>query len=96
MPEMVTVRMVQQLSGRRPDGRFWPNAGDTIDVSPAEAAELCHVDNHQSHPVAVMVSEPGEERATADETTVETATPKPVRQARPAPRPAVPATEKRG
>lgn len=96
MADDVVVRMVQQLSGRRPDGRFWPNTGETITVSPEEAAWLCHSDNHQSHPMAVLVSEQGEERATADEATVETATPKPVRQARPAPRPAMPAAEKRG
>lgn len=93
MPE---VRMIQQLSGRRPDGRFWPNAGETFEVSAEEAAWLCRADNHQSHPIAVMVNEAPEERATADESTVETSAPRPVKQAKPAPRPAVAATEKRG
>lgn len=96
MPE---IRMIQQLSGRRPDGRWWPQVGGTITVSAEEAAELTHTARQQSHPIAVMVTEKKEERAVADETTTETAGPTPVKQARtarPEPRPARPAAETRG
>jgi len=90
--------MVQQLSGRRPDGRSWPQVGGTIEVSAAEAAELTHTQSQQSHPIAVLVAEKKEERAVADESRTETADPVPVKAARPEPRPAPRAasTEKRG
>lgn len=97
MPE---IRMIQQLSGRRPDGRLWPPVGGTLEVDADEAAALTHTQQQQSHPIAVLVSEVKEERAVADETVTETADPVPVktaRAARPEPRPARPATaEKRG
>jgi hypothetical protein len=53
----VTVRMAQQMSGRRYDGREWPPYGGTIEVSAEEAAELCHTSAGSSTPIAVPVVE---------------------------------------
>lgn len=61
MPE---IRMVQQMSGRRPDGRLWPPVGGTLVVSTAEARELCHTVSQQSHPIAVLVRDDRSETAT--------------------------------
>lgn len=95
MSAKVEIRMVQQLSGRRPDGRAWPEAGGVIAVDEDEARALCHTAAQQSHPIAELVRDPRkEERAVMTEDT-ERADPVPVRQARPEPRPARPA-EKRG
>lgn len=51
------VRMMQQMSGRRFDGREWPSYGGTIEVSDAEGAELCHTAAGSSTPIAVPVVE---------------------------------------
>ena len=56
MSEMVTVRMVQQMSGRRYDGRAWPPYGATFEVSAEEAADLCHTAAGAT-PIAVPVVE---------------------------------------
>lgn len=57
MSNTVTVRMAQQMSGLRYDGREWPPYGGTIEVSAAEAAELCHTATGSSTPIAVPVVE---------------------------------------
>jgi hypothetical protein len=79
------IQMVQQLSGRRADGRFWPQPGGTLDVSPEEARELTATDSHQSHPIAILVREAPVEDARADVSTVETSAPvqAPVRETAP-------------
>lgn len=64
--ETTTVRMAIKISGTR-DGNDWPNPGQTIDVSPAEAADL----------IAGGYARPAEqdETAVADTSGIETATP---------------------
>lgn len=49
------IRMVQQMSGSRPDGRIWPGVGEELDVSDAEGMELCRAFDSHSHPIAVPV-----------------------------------------
>ena len=102
MPE--PVRMVQQMSGPRPDGRTWPPVGGVIEVSEEEAAALCHQAAQQSHPIAVRVARKAEE-TTDDERVAETASdprpaedavPKAPKTAKAAPRPARPGVETRG
>ena len=51
------VRMVQQISGGRPDGTPWPDPGAILEVGDAEGAELCRDDGHGSAiavPIAVI------------------------------------------
>lgn len=100
MPEIV---MVQQMSGRRADGRFWPPVGGTIDVSAAEARELCAESSQQSHPIA-RYARREEEHATAkdgpekasDPRKAEDTLQKAPKAAKPGTRPASPGVEKRG
>ena len=35
------IRMVEQRSGPRHDGRMWPNPGDELDVDDEEGADVC-------------------------------------------------------
>jgi len=37
----VKVKMIQQMSGPRPDGTDWPAYGAELDVSDAEGKDLC-------------------------------------------------------
>lgn len=100
---MVEIEMIQQLSGRRADGRFWPNTGGVIDVSAAEARELCATQSQQSHPIAKYAKR-GEETGDAkeDEETASDSRPaedslqKAPKTAKPDARPARPGVEKRG
>jgi len=87
--------MVQQMSGRRADGRQWPPVGGTRMVSDEEARDLCHMASQQSHPIAVLVREERAETGDADDRSIETAEPRAVRQARPEPRPAAAKSEAR-
>lgn len=100
MPEIV---MVQQMSGRRADGRFWPPAGGVIEVSAAEARELCAESSQQSHPIARYAHKrdeetgdapAGEEKA-SDPRPAEDALQKAPKAARPEAKPARPGVEKR-
>jgi hypothetical protein len=51
------VRMVQQMSGTRPDGTPWPGAGEEFDASGEEFEWLTHTADSQSSPIAVPVTE---------------------------------------
>ena len=101
MPE---VKMVQQMSGPRPDGRAWPPVGGVIDVSEDEAVALCHEAGQQSHPIAVRMAAKAEEtgdderaaETASDPRPAEDALPRAPRAARPAARPARPGVETRG
>lgn len=100
MPE---IEMIQQMSGRRADGRFWPPVGGVIEVSAAEARELCATQSQQSHPIAKYVSReeetgdaPGGEEKASDPRKAEDALQKAPKAARPDARPARPGVEKRG
>lgn len=66
MTEQTTVRMAIKISGTR-DGADWPNPGQTLDVSPAEAADL--IAGGYARPAA------SDETAVADTSGIETATP---------------------
>lgn len=100
MPE---IKMVQQMSGRRADGRFWPPVGGVIEVSADEARELCATQSQQSHPIAEYVRKRDEETADApageekasDPRKSEDALQKAPRASKPAARPARPGVETR-
>ena len=56
MAGMIEIRMIQEMSGLRGDGKPWPPVGGTISVSEAEARNLCRSDRG-STPIAVPVVE---------------------------------------
>lgn len=62
---MIEVRMVQQVSGTRGDGRPWPPVGGTITVSDAEARDLLR-SNLGSTPLAIPVVAEERRTETAD------------------------------
>jgi len=76
----VKVKLVQQMSGYRPDGSRWPEVGAVLEVSDAEGAELCRADPHTSSAIAVPVAEeaPAEQATVPEE--AERADPAPVKR----------------
>lgn len=100
----VEVKMIQQMSGPRPDGRQWPPVGGVMEVSEDEAAALCHEAGQQSHPIAVRTGRKAEEtgddereeETASDSRPAEDTTPKAPKTAKAAPRPARPGVETRG
>jgi hypothetical protein len=89
------VRLVQQMSGIRPDGKPWPDVGGVLEVSAEEGRALCHVASQAGSAIAVPVVEDKVERAIPDDKKVETRTPEP-KEAKPDPVKAVSAEDNAG
>jgi hypothetical protein len=68
---MKRVRMMQDISGSRGDGRAWPPRGVEFEVDEAEARMLTHVADGSDSPLAVYAEERAE-TADAPEKPVET------------------------
>ena len=52
----IRVRMIEEMSGPRQDGRDWPPPGGEIVVPEGEAATLCHTADCASNPIAFRVA----------------------------------------
>jgi hypothetical protein len=53
---MVTIRMLQHVSGGRAGGAEWPEPGGMAEVTELEALGLCRADGVHSPPVAEYVT----------------------------------------
>lgn len=70
---LVRVRMLEQREDPRHDGQAWPAPGETFEVPAWEAEGLTRLDEHHSHPAAVLVGDEAENTDwAADLTQVET------------------------
>lgn len=68
---MKRIIMVQQMSGLRGDGRWWPPVGVEFEVSDDEARQLTHMGDNDRTPIA-KYAETRMETADAPAKTVET------------------------
>lgn len=72
------VRIIQQMSGSRPNGLPWPPAGTVLDVPDWEGRSLCATGDSHDTPIAVpVVEERAETRPAPQPTPVETRAPEP-------------------